>query len=85
MSIVARNLTSAAGHHSLKRGDLLQILQRSGGTDIRCEQGQLWITGGPDGGDFFLAPGQFVRILGRSRIVVEALEDAEFTIGRTDR
>jgi hypothetical protein len=76
--------TRSAAHtapqaQTLPKGRLLSV-QRPLGHEVHCDSGSLWLTFDRDPRDVILAAGQAHRCDRKTRLIVQALDDARLRI-----
>lgn len=76
---ISRCQRSIRGKHTLLNRTLLNL---TGVTRIHCVSGSLWITGGDTAGDIVLTAGVTRHFPAHSRLLIEALDDADFEVTR---
>ncbi len=64
----------------LKKRQLLSLDEAQPQMAIECKQGVLWVTGSGDYRDHMLSVGQKYKPAGKSKVIIEALNDARLNI-----
>lgn len=66
--------------YSLKKGEVVCFDSSSGSQILYTVSGSLWLTRSPDSHDYIQKPGSRFLVNPKESIVLEALEDAGFTL-----
>jgi len=66
------------GRLELNRSEVLSL--RPTGDTVVCVTGRIWVTREGDGEDYVLGPAERMRLRGRGRVVVQALEPSTVAI-----
>ncbi len=70
---------------TLRGRELFSIKKDSRGMMISCRTGVLWLTRAGDSADHLIRAGEQLSVPGGRLILISALEDSVFEIGRTAR
>lgn len=68
-----------SAHLALARDELVRI-ENARGAWVRCAEGVLWVTQDKDRQDYFMGPGQALRIESNGPTLVHAMRRATFRI-----
>lgn len=68
----------------LEKGEVVSLAATGGGKVLQTVSGTLWLTGSPDQQDHILTPGRRFRLEQAESVVIEALEDASFSVAAAE-
>ena len=69
----------AETEHALAEGELQRLPQRD--LTLRCISGEIWLTRHGDSEDYFLEPGQALRLGRDDQAVIQALRESRYCLG----
>lgn len=69
---------------ALGEGELIRLDGGRAGLTLRCICGALWLTKG-DGRDYLLSPGSRFELARGEKVLAEALQSSELSLGRPER
>ena len=79
------NLPERENIDQLKQGRSKTMGWTPRGRIISCLEGSLWVTQEQDLEDYILGPGESFMVTVPGRVIVQALEDATFTVNHSPR